>query len=90
MLKSLFCRCRFEKLLTPDARANRRKAEEIYVKMLLARVVAAARLKLFIGLAFHTIFVIFLSAQTYLIIIIFLCVYFFAFPFAANLFFCFS
>lgn len=34
------------------------------------------RLKLFIGLAFHTIFVIFLSAQTYLIIIIFLCVYF--------------
>ena len=34
------------------------------------------RLKLFIGLAFHTIFVILLSAQTYLIIIIFLCVYF--------------
>jgi hypothetical protein len=33
------------------------------------------RLKLFIGLAFHTIFVIFLSAQTYLIIIIFLYVY---------------
>lgn len=65
MLKSILRK----KRPTPAATAEKRA--QIYVKMPSQTRRGAEKSELFIGLAFHTIFVIFLSAQTNLIIIIF-------------------